>query len=743
VSKFTCRGAAPGPATMRRVTSRACRALLALVLLLGAGALWAGGARAADAPAAKPAVAVGIGDVTPQIPDFADTNKPMTFTGRLQNTKSTALKNVVVELRRSLVDARSELGAATGNGSLVYTSQGKALSTKLADVAPGAVADWKLAPTEAELFGTKKPQAGVYAIDVDVVGSDGEFLGGQRTFVVWKPVALGKKARVALLWPVVGQPGLSGRKTTNSAAAPIVADPQAEQQFQPGGRLDKILQDGKQFSVNWVLDPDVLYTANELSGAYFVSPDGSPKTVGADGADARNWYAAAHELFTDPRTQNCWNLPYADPDLTTLSRTDTGRKLLDEALKLKPPATTGGCRRPQTITWPAGGQADATTLKALQGANVPNQVTLLASNVVSSWKSAHVSVPQSPDTVAYDTYLSGVFTEDAPPAGQPQLNTPGVLAGQKWLAQTALLAGDYTDRLLVVAPPRDFTPTDPLVKAIGAADKLSQADQWVGLDDLGKVLGDSKPIPAPSSPLVGKFDTPNLPPAVVTWSSDSEKLYRALHSIMESHDQDPAVPFRPVATWWRSHPGDDGEKGFARTVYDTVVEEHALVWIGGQEQALTLSGKSGLVPVTIVNKTNAAVHVYLQAHSKQRVKLKVNENQGLQTVASGQKATVSIHVEGEGNGQEVGLDATLYTCAELTSSCLYYPSDLKYSPSDPVQAAKLKKGNVEIPVKVSRIGVIALGLIIGSGVLLVALIGLRVYRAKRAHHAPAQDTMAH
>ncbi|NUR31866.1 MAG: hypothetical protein HOV83_39495, partial [Catenulispora sp.] len=470
------------------MTSRACRALLALVLLLGAGALWSGGARAADAPAAKPAVAVGIGDINPQIPDFADTNKVMTFTGRFQNTRSTALKNVMVELRRSPVDARSVLGSATGNGALVYTTQGKTLSAKLAEVAPGAVADWKLAPTEAELFGTKKPQAGVYAIDVDVVGSDGEFLGGQRTFVVWKPVDLGKKARVALLWPVVGQPGLTGRKTANVAEAPIVAAAAAEKQFEPGGRLDKILQDGKQFPVNWILDPDVLYTANELSGAYFVAPDAK---TGADGADARNWYAAAHELFTDPRTQNCWNLPYADPDLTTLSRTDIGRALLDEALKLKPPAITGGCRRTQTIAWPAGGQADATTLKALQGAHAPDQVTLLASNVVSVWKSAHVSVPQSPNTVVYDTYLSNVFTEDAPAAGLPQLNTPGVLAGQKWLAQTALLAGDYTDRVLVVTPPRDFTPADPLVKAISAAEKLSQNDQWVGLDDLGKVLGDT------------------------------------------------------------------------------------------------------------------------------------------------------------------------------------------------------------------------------------------------------------
>ncbi|GAA1958831.1 DUF6049 family protein [Catenulispora subtropica] len=703
------------------------------MLFLGAGGLLLDSARADDAPA-KPSVLVGIDSVLPQIPDFTDTAKQMTFSGRLQNTKSTSVK-VVVELRRSLVEARSEMGSATGNGYLV---QGKT-APKSQEVAPGATVDWKLTPSEAELFGTKNPRPGVYAIDVDVRDTDGDFLGGQRTYVVWKPLSESgtKKARVALLWPVVGQPGLTGQKTPDNAAAPIVSDPQAAQQFRPGGRLDQILQLGQQFTVNWVLDPDVLYTANQLAGGYFVAADGGAKTPGADAGEAKDWYDAAHDLFS-LQAQNCWNLPYADPDLTTLSRTKPGRDLLGDALKLHAPATTGACHRPQTLLWPAGGQADATTLKAVQAANVPGQVTLLASNVVSSWKSAHVSLPQSPDTVAYDTYLSGVFNDEATTPGQPSLNKPGVLAGQQWLAQTALLAADYTDRVLVVAPPRDFTPTAPLASAISATEKLGANDQWVGLDSLDKAL-EGKPAPAPAPLLAAKTDTPNLPAPVVTSTSDSAKLYRALHSVMDgSHDSDSAVPYRPVATWWRDH---DGDTGFSSTVYNTVVKEHGLVAIGGQQQTLTLSGKSGSVPVTIVNNTNSAIHIYLQAHSKQSMQLKVAENQGLQTVARGQSATVRIHVEGEGNGQKIELVATLYTCSDFSSGCTYYPSGL-FTELKPEKGHLGPVGQVIIPVKVSRIGIIALGLMIGSGVLLVALIGLRVYRAKRAQHASAQDTMA-
>ena len=737
VSKFTWRGVAVGPTTIRRVTSRACRALLALALFLGAGSLTSGGARAADASAAKASVAVGIGAVTPQIPDFSDPNKPMDFSGQLANVTSTPMKNLVVELRRTRVQARSDMGSADGDGNRIYTTAGKPVKTSIPSLDAHALFTWQFHLTEAELLGGKKPRTGVYAIDVDVTDSDGDFLGGQRTYVVWKPVTDAKEARVALLWPVVGMPGLTGKKTPNDAAAPIVSDPQAAAQFAPQGRLSQIFQDGQRFPVNWLLDPDVLYTANRLSSGYFMdSGDGSPKPEGGNGAlDAKNWYDAAHQLFSASTTQNCWNLPYADPDLTTLAHSQGGQSLLDAAAKLQAPPITGQCRTSQTVAWPAGGQADAATLKALQAAGMADQVTLLSSNVVSStaWKSAHVALPNSPNTVVYDTYLSSVFADPAPPpAGQPQLNTPGVLAAQEWLAQTALLAGDYTDRVLVVAPPRDFTPTAPLADAIEKAEKMGPNDKWVGLQDLGKVL-DPKAVTPPSSPLVAKIDSTDLPAGVVKSASDSQKLYHALHSIMDLNNRatDDAVPFRPVATWWRAHPG---ATAFSGAVYDTVVQEHGLVSIAKQRQTLTLSGKSGMVPITIVNRTNYSVHVYVQAHSEQSVKLKATDP-GLQSVPSGTTATVRIRVEAQGNGQTVRLTATLYSCDDFTSGCTYYPGDL-FTP------LKSADGEVEIPVKVSRIGIIALGLMIGSGILLVALIGLRVYRAKRAQHAPAQDTMA-
>ena len=81
-----------------------------------------------------------------------------------------------------------------------------------------------------------------------------------------------QQARVALMWPVVGQPGITGQKMPNSSEAPILADQSTAQQYAPGGRLSKIMQAGAGMPVNWLVDPDVLSTANELVNGYF-SPD--------------------------------------------------------------------------------------------------------------------------------------------------------------------------------------------------------------------------------------------------------------------------------------------------------------------------------------------------------------------------------------------------------------------------------------------------------------------------------------
>ena len=711
------------------MTSRVLRALSAFALFVGAVSLLPGNAQAAAARSDAQPVEVGIGQVSPQIPNFADTKKTMTFSGVVKNTGSTTLKNLTVRVQRSMVSSRSAMGSAEGRGFDLD------LSKKLPDrLAPNASATWTLTPTELQLFGSHTPSAGVYAFDFDVTDDNGDFLGGYRTFLVWKPKDMSgaQQARVALMWPVVGQPGITGQKMPNSSEAPILADQSTAQQYAPGGRLSKIMQAGASMPVNWLVDPDVLSTANQLVNGYFApDPKSNNKLTGYSGNDPGSFANQASAILTSAQAQNCWSLLYGDPDVNTLSRTPTGRSLLTSAAGLQTPAT-GGCRPGNpTVAWPSDGQADATTLSALAGAKVPNLVTLVGSNQVSTWPSAHASLPNSPNTVVYDNYLSNIFTDPSKPAA-PSLSNPGVLAGQQWLAQTALAATEGS-HVLVVTPPRDFDPPQELLDAIKAVNAVHNTDQWFALDSLSQVVDNTPATPEKASTLT-RISTANQTDAAVNSASDSQQLYHALHSVIADQQYDTSVPFRPIATWWRNH---GGGAAYGKTVYDTVVTDHGLVSFGTQTPPLTMSGKSGTVPVTIKNDTDAPITIYLRAQDTgaHTMELKVSADQGPHSINKGQSATIRIPVQALGNGQPVTLKATLYTCKDLNENCTYYPANL----STPLKG---DSSVTFVTVKVSRIGIIALGLMIGSGFLLVLLIGLRVYRAKRTHHAPAQDTMA-
>lgn len=714
------------------MTSRVCRALSAFALFVGAVSLLPGSVGTASAQTDRP-VEVGITGVSPQVPVFTDTGKKMTFSGKVLNTGSTPLKHVYLKMQRSIVTNRTDMGSAEGNDYTLPTVDPKVFSP----LAPGSAQTWTFSLTENDLFGSNDPAPGVYAVDIDAFDSDsdGDFLGGKRTYVEWEPKQMkgAQQARIALMWPVVGQPGLTGQKTANNAAAPVLTDQSTAQQYAPGGRLDKILKEGQSLpTVNWLVDPDVEYTAKQLGSGYFypdpADPDHQIGALGSDANNAMNWYNQASAVLGS--APNCWNLMYGDPDLNTLTHSLNGQYVLNAAAGVH--SLTVGCRQDTpTVAWPSDGQADATTLAGIAQTKTPNLVTLVGSASTAGWPSAHASLPNSPNTVVYDNALSNIFADPAKTSAS-SLDDAGVLAGQMWLAQTALATREGS-AALVVTPPRDFDPPQKLLSAIKAMQSVPTADQWFGLDDLGgKVL--NQPTTAKKASALTKISTANLPTATVNSTWDSEQLYSSLHAIMPNRSYDSAVPFRPVATWWRTHTGG---AAFGKTVYSTVLNNHGLVSFGSQTPPLTMSGKTGTVPVTIKNDTDATIVVYLRAREEgaHTMDLKVNEDQGAHSVLPGQVNTVRIPVQAKGNGQQVTLIATLYTCADIHQNCTYNPQFL----STPL---KTDTSVTEVRVHVSRIGIIALGLMIGSGMLLVLLIGLRVYRAKRTHHAPAQDTMA-
>ena len=205
----------------------------------------------------------------------------MTFSGRIQNTGSTAIK-VLPELRRSRSTVRSRWVRPPATAP--WSRQDGA---EVPQLAPGATVDWKFTPTETELFGSNTPRPGVYAIDVDVFDPDGGFLGGQRTFVGVEAAVEGPEGPGRADVAGGRTPGLTGKKTPNNAAAPILPD-RGGAAVPPGGRLNKILQTGNS-ARSTGSSIRTCSTPRPTGGGYFVpAPADSDNTHGSAPRAATN-----------------------------------------------------------------------------------------------------------------------------------------------------------------------------------------------------------------------------------------------------------------------------------------------------------------------------------------------------------------------------------------------------------------------------------------------------------------------
>jgi hypothetical protein len=710
------------------VTSRASRALLSVVLLLGLcltswGRAYGAAAPHADqapAPAAK--VTVGIKNVDPLVPS-GKADQPYVLSGSMRNNGATTLKAVTVCLHITYMATRYDMATkapGTDEGCTVVPT-GKVSSQNLEPNATGA---WSLQFRMSDLF-SSRASSGVYAIDA-VAEQYHEQVGAARTYTVWKADdADYPQPNVAVLWPVTAATTLAG----TSNGVPAVLGTGFTDQLDPStGRLTDVVTQGKQVpSVNWVVDPDVLDSAYQLGNSY--TPLGG--TVTGGGA-ATAWLAEVKDAI---KGAGCYTLPYTDPDLVSLAHTAAGPDLAGQAATLNAPPAVGGCDTRKELAWPADGAADMATIDLI-AKKLPGATAVVTSGDYKAYDSntaatvpTRAVVDGKVQAVVSDSLLTSVF---APAAGDGGLSTPGVLAGQKWLAQMAfLLRDDVTDRSTVVAaPPRDFDPSPDLVKAITAS------AQWVNFTTLDGLVQsphkqnvttrtDIKPLPA----------TPDIKADVVRNAADGATANNALMAVAQTGQQDAAVPLRTVSTSWRGHAAATAT--YSATIYQQVTRQHDKVSFLPQSVPLTLSGKSGSVPVTIQNDLPTGIVVDVQACSESSYRVKVTRQPGRIAIPGNSQQTVKIPVSVVGNGQQVNLRASLYTPgSEGQVGQPYYSSDTC------APGAKVPTGVASLTVRISAIGIIALALMIGSAALLVVAIGLRVYRANRAHHASAQDTMA-
>jgi uncharacterized protein DUF6049 len=699
------------------------RALGPLVFSLASltAALAPGGA-VPSAGAASGTVTVGLASMSPAVAVRTDTLK---LQGDLVGSASTPHSAVSVHLAVAEMIGRSEMTNSAGSHSqLVFGHE-----DNVGDVAAGATVPWSLSVPLADL---NLDGRGVYALDVEAYSNDVR-IGALRTYLPYEMNSDSslKPTQMVLVWPVTGTPALDGQMANE---VPEAANDELSAQFATTGRLYRDLVAGSaaatanhKLTVSWVVDPDLLLTAaNEQGGytLYAAGATGSATSTDAGAQNAQRWLAEARTVLSG--TGELWQLPAGDPDLGSLAASDT--EFADSTVKNamaqagSTVATTVGRAPLGTLAWPAGGQADAATLKLADLADPT--ATVVSSDSIGLHSHSDIYTPTGRVNAAdgghlavSDADLDAIFDGDSADAGYSGAGTDAsLLASQRFLAQSALISLEKPNlnppRTVMVTAPREGQPDTALLDAIGEAG-------WIKTVGLSTLLGTSPDSQAETSTperaaATMKTDlTPDQLTATEGLSSSVQSLAEILTDPTKVTEPFDPASLRTVSTEWR---GDaDGQTAFTEAVQarvSTIVGAVRLV----PKSDLTLSGKSGVIPFTIENSLNESVSIGIRI-TTDRAGLSVQQIR-VKKVPPG-STTIPVHVSSTVSGQRVTVTAQLVT-----------PTGAVYGDSQ------------SLHVTVSSIGSVTLVIFGLSAALLVVAVMLRIYRSRRTRSAtPAPESL--
>jgi Family of unknown function (DUF6049) len=669
-----------------------------------------------DADAATSQVAVGLTSLSPT---FAVSGSTVHLAGDVAVPKGkSGFAGIEVELRVAPLQFRSDMTA--GPGSDDQWTYGH--TDQLGPVAGGASAQWSFSASVSEL-GLSSEGPGVYALDVIAV-SGGSRIGALRTYL---PYEIGGSnssltpTHMVLLWPLTSPPELDGSTQSDVVEA---TDDNLAALVAKGGRLNQMLtaaEAAHNVTFSWLVDPNLLTTLSAESDGYVLYPGDTP---GSQPQGAATWLSDARSLLKT--NGELWQLPATDPDVSSLAQGNAAQAqtlLADSAALDGDTVATDLGRAPEgTLVWPAGGQADPATLALAQ--TIKPAATVVQSDSVplktpdQSYTATGISRDAEGGKLAIsDVSLDQIFAGDPADSGYQSGSDSGVLAAQRFLAQTALIVEESpsltTPRTIMVAAPRNAVPDPDLLSAVGSAPWL----QTVGLSDLLKASPD--PRATAGSPTraqaIGQTD---LPTSALTQSAQLNTDLKQLTDIMTA-PQPVSTAYTPavlstVSTAWRAVPtaARNTFVDAAASRLDQLIGAVSLV----PKSDLTLSGKSGTIPFTVTNRLGQPVRVRILL-TTDRDGLTF-QSQQIRTVNAG-STTVIVPAQASVTGVRITVTAQLVA-----------PTGQPYG------------SPVSFQVTVSSIGTTALIVLGLSAAVLVVAVGLRIYRGKRRRGSGEADTDA-
>ncbi|MEJ8658432.1 DUF6049 family protein [Streptomyces sp. MS1.AVA.4] len=732
-AQFQGMGHSPARRWLRRTA-----ALLAGTPLL-AGLLFVPAAQpahaAADADGSR-TVDVSLNGLSPSAPVKDDT---LTISGTVTNKGKETVTDAEVDLRVGpRLSGRPEIDEASKRTGHTPGSDpeelGDPYSIKIDRLASGISTDFTLTVPVNKLDLDK---AGVYQLGVSLSGETAskpydQVLGIERTFLPWQPEAAGKKTQLTFLWPLISTTHLSAETGSDEQQTPVFEDDALAAELAPGGRLEQLVSLGSQLPVTWVIDPDLLATVDAMSRNYRIRNDQGGTTPGRNQAVAKKWLSSLEKAVQDRKVVA---LPFADPDLASLAHRG---KDVSGSLSHLQPATAVAETTVETIlhvtpsidfAWPVDGAIDPSIVDVATSAGahkiIARSDSLRETGSVSYTPSAARPIGGGTTAVVADDRLSTAFYGDMSKAGT------STLAVQKFLAQSLALTLQAPDaqRSIVVAPQR--MPTAGQAQSMAKALDGLSGQRWTQPLDL-IAAASAKPdpdattrVPA-SSQYPKKLKARELPVRTFEDIKSTQETLDNFKVILTSPDR-VVTPFgnainREMSTSWRGKAAPAARyRDGVHSYLEGLTTEVRLI----QKSALTLSGRSATIPVTVQNKLVQEVdNLVLRLKSSNPTRLKLDDGNVI--------AEQPIKIGG-GHSQSVKFSAAANANGPVQVTAQLYTED-----------GKLYGDPMTFTVKASEITPTVM-LVIAGGVLLLVLAGIRMYTQRKraaARLAAAGDEAA-
>lgn len=573
-------------------------------------------------------------------------NSSLSISGAIANTGLTTITALDVRLVMSTgpITERRGLRTASTNEDAYFTIPIYATGTTVADsLAPGAIVDFRIV-VDADDLALGSP--GVYLIGVEATGygpNGYAVLDTERTLIPYMPGPV-TPVNVVWLWPLATSP--------SQAPDDILLGDAIPRDLAPDGRLNQLLEAGESSpSITWVVDPQLLQVAADMSDGYLVDRAGRIR-AGTRSQAAAAWLERARELLGTPRrsqaqarTSPLWVIPYADPDANALEKGRLTTDLVRSTTSAPVLADEQLGRRPDgTLAWATHSRPSQSALDVLASAGATAVVVrgqaAPAPSDLGYTPSGYVDIPVSGGqlrALVIDPALLAAL--DMPQSGQSGL----LAARQRFMSELAFVALEPSPRprYLVAGPtsPR-WDPNPRLLRAIIAS---LRASPWAKLVPVDTIMA----LPSTESERVFRTRTsggsefqPDYLDRLRRTQDGIESLRTVLTDPVAVTGPLTAALARAESNAWRTRPREGNR--LLDAIDASLTSTASTVYVVPRGD-IVLSGDSGNVPVTVSNDLDQPVRVGLTITADPAARLAAQALPAVQ-IEPGRRASLEVPV---------------------------------------------------------------------------------------------------